>query len=188
MPIVTLPDGTKLVGPKADEFIKAQAKAKSAAKKKLMEAKKAGDEEGAAAAAAVITAAKPAHQSNAEAFQEKMLKSAEFKVHTLVRKADPADKHTQAYIKGNLKYDLKDAPELHLFECDDKRIVEVHPNLLKKSGKMAIEIPVGAKVAVVREANTAQRMAVDTTLSNTSYKDLMQVIIIHYFIVGVITE
>ncbi len=40
-----------------------------------------------------------------------------------------------------------------------RRMLEAHPSLLKKSGKMAIDIPEGAYVAVKNVQNTAQRLA-----------------------------
>lgn len=38
-------------------------------------------------------------------------------------------------------------------------VLEVHPSLLKKNGKMAVDIPNGAMVAVKSVRNTAQRLA-----------------------------
>jgi hypothetical protein len=212
MPKVTLPDGSVLVGPKADEYLKAQAKAQKAAKedakKKVVEAKKAGDEDAAAAAVAVLEASKPCHLSNADAFQAETMKVLETThrhdhhfYHVMRADWTGDEKQIRSYLSCNLAYDPKDAPsekDIHLFAgnatyvcwnagvntCESNVILEVHPSLLKKSGKMAIDIPEGALVAVRHERNSAQRLA--TSHSYAKCKVIREVNINHSYIVAVI--
>jgi hypothetical protein len=208
MPSVTLPNGTVLVGPKAAEYIKAQAKAqkeaKVATKKKLVEAKKAGDEDAAWAAKADLSSSNAAaRMSGADAAQAEVLNEIRsdpsgytfYRVMPTDWKADA--EAVSSYMLCNLRFgDIvsgvsKEAPgskDISLFtgvrslkdetikvmhESDRGRreslewytavlrkstILEAHPSLLKKNGKLAIDIPEGAMVAVKDETNSAERL------------------------------
>jgi len=65
-------------------------------------------------------------------------------------------------------------------------ILEMHPSLLKKNGKMAIDIPEGAMVAVKSEHNKAQRKARVSGAPGSSILALTDVSINHSYICAVI--
>jgi hypothetical protein len=215
MPKVPLPDGTVLVGPKADEYIKQQKKsekeAKKSAEKKLVDARKSGDEETAVAVAADLAAKKQAaHQSNADAFQAEVMNYInihhrhDYTFYRISRRTDwtSDEKKVNSYIQYDLHYNLKDAPsekDLHLYMGDTDykwynagmdtahvkdRILEVHPSLCKKSGKIAIDIPENCVVAVRNESNTAQRIAASHSYSKCQV--LREVSISHSYICAII--
>jgi predicted SAM-dependent methyltransferase len=66
-----------------------------------------------------------------------------------------------------------------------RRMLEAHPSLLKKSGKMAIDIPDGAYVAVKSVHNTAQRLAPSGAPGHRIMK-LQDVSITHNYICAVL--
>jgi hypothetical protein len=65
-------------------------------------------------------------------------------------------------------------------------ILEMHPSLLKKNGKMSVDIPEGALVAVKSERNTAQRKARVSGAPGSTILALTDVSINHSYICAVI--
>ena len=65
-------------------------------------------------------------------------------------------------------------------------ILEAHPSLLKKNGKMAVDVPAGALVAVKSVHNTAQRMARVSGAPGSQILKLTDVYINHTYICAVI--
>jgi hypothetical protein len=126
-----LPDGSVLVGPKADEYRRAQAKAQKAAKAKLVEAKKAGD--AAAAAELAATKATPGLSSAAAAS-------------AAVLDEIRSGKHGYTFYRITTVDGLKFSGVHSRSGTLDE--FELHPSLLKKSGKAAIDISEGVMVAV----------------------------------------
>jgi hypothetical protein len=190
---------------------KAEKEAKKNSQKKLIEARKSGDEETASAVAADLAAKKQSvHQSNADAFQSEIMhdiNTHQRHPYTFYRISRPSDwnsdeKQVNSYIQCNLKYNLNDAPtekDLHLYmgDADYKwynagmttitvkdKVLEVHPSLLKKNGKLAIEIPDNCVVAVRGESNTAQRIAASHNYSKCQV--LREVDISHSYICAII--
>ncbi len=207
MPKVVLPDGTVLVGGKADEYIRAEAKAKKEMKKKVMDARKAGDMESVADIAADLATSKAAAlMSNADSFQAEVLDYItkkhrhDYTFYRIVESVDVEDK-VDSYVRANLRFE--EVPkDIKYFTGDATyrywnggittekavdHILEVHPSLLKKSGKLAIDIPVGSVVAVRSETNTAQRLIKVTGKSCTS-KELRDVTIHHAYICAIVDE
>lgn len=66
------------------------------------------------------------------------------------------------------------------------KVFEMHPSLLKKNGKMAVDIPEGAMVAVKSENNTAQRLASVSGAPGSRITKLTNVNITHKYICAVI--
>jgi hypothetical protein len=67
-------------------------------------------------------------------------------------------------------------------------VLEMHPSLLKKNGKMALDIPEGAMVAVKSVRNTAQRKARVSGAPGSSILALTDVSINHSYICAVIPK
>lgn len=207
MPKVVLPDGTILVGGKADEYKAAEAKAKKEMKKKVVEARKAGDMESVASVVADLAASKAAAlMSSADAFQAEVLNYITkyhrhgYMFYRIVDTAGLEDK-ADAYGCANLRFDEM-PKDINYFAGDATyrywnggittektidHIMEVHPSLLKKNGKVAIDIPVGAVVAVRTETNTAERL-VRGGAPGSSCKELRNVTINHSYICAIVDE
>ena len=197
----------------------AEKEAKKAAELKVAVARAAGDEGGAAAAAADLKEMKSAAlMSNPEAFMASVMKEIEttkkhgFHFFVVNGPADwkRADKEeVDAYIGGSLRYiEEKDAPsekELHLFmggakylALDGSKVVEiekpnyvleVHPQLLKKNGKVGVEIAPGSVVAVKHTVVEGSRV-VRTRAPHSSFatKRVQNTMIHHHWIYAVVPE
>lgn len=207
MPKVVLPDGTVLVGGKADEYIRAEAKAKKEMKKKVVEARKAGDMESVAELAADLAASKAASlMSKADSFQAEVLDYItkhhrhNYMFYRIVE-SDGLEKEVTSYVRANLRVD--EVPKDVQFFAGDatyrywnggittekavNHIMEAHPSLLKKSGKLAIDIPVGSVVAVRTESGSMQKF-VRAGVPGSSCKELRDVTTTHSYICAVVDE
>lgn len=189
---------------------KADKKAKT---EELLDARKSGDNNKAQALKEELSAASSAAKmSSAEVFEMNTLNvidskhKHDFTFFRVLRKADWQEDSDMIhkYISSNLHFSDKDAPaenELNLFVVEATfrqwnagmkttsvtKIVEVHPELCKKSGKVAIEIPDNSLVAVQEVSNFAQRETAIYGLGS-SHKGLRQVTINHSYIFCVVPK
>ncbi len=202
MPTYKLPDGRILAGAAAQAEIDRQKKlekeAKKAAQNKKVEALKSGDASAAAAAVAELASTKSsAGLSSAAAFQAAVLDEIRSGSHDYtfyhIVDLDGSQIHGSLHVsEESLREQYERAHGEKSGQSFEKfssivmkeQLLEPHPDLLKKNGKLAINIPEGSIVAIKIGEGVVHKHGVD--FSQSSNVKLIHKSVSHNYICAII--